>query len=268
MNIRGHVRDENGQPVAGARVWIGGGAHKLLQTTLRGPHYYGTTTDDAGGYMFTNIEPHIEPLIELLGGPSIWAVHPQRGASRMREVPKHDATIDLVLLGMGRIEGRLIGGLQRHRVVAKHREDHGVRATTAGVKGGFVLHDLPPGEYVVEVLDQNSTTVVVVEAGQTTRTELRLVDTLVRLSIKLDSSIPQDGPYHFHHAEGGRVKRMIKVLRMSLNGRPDPVSVSVDVEPGSYKFSADGITWFAIDVAPYPPEQTIHIPAPSSTPKV
>ena len=206
----------------------------------------------------TSVDAHVESW----RGPYIWATHVRGMASRIRTLPKADATIDLVLFETGRIDGRLVGGLPRRLVLAVHSDEpEAARMTSTDPGGGFAFEELPDGDYMISVPDYGSTTPITVVAGQTTNAEIHVVNTLVRLTINYTREHP--GPPQLQRANGEPLARMMS--SMNMGGRS--LNLSTDVEPGSYRFSADGITWSPVEVPPSPPEQTIDIPAPPSTRK-
>ena len=257
-HISGAVRDATGAPVSGARVWIGHGIHQLLRSSARDVHSYDTTTDDSGNYVFAGIDAHVESW----RGPCIWATHIRGMASRILTLPKADTTIDLVLFETGRIEGRLVGGLPRRLVLAVHSDEpEFARMTSTDPGGAFAFEELPHDDYTISVPDYGSNTPITVVAGQTTNAEIHVVNTLVHLTINYTSEHP--GPPQLQHANGEPLARMMS----SMNMGGTSLNLSADVEPGSYRFSADGITWASVDVPPSPAEQTIDIPEPASTRK-
>lgn len=106
--ITGHVRDSSGAPVSGARVLIG---RRLAEdrSQLEQAFYgeYSTTTNAAGEYVFDGIDTHPPDA----GTPLIVAKHLSAGSSLLRDLLPGDATVDLVLLPAGSIEG-VVEGVQ------------------------------------------------------------------------------------------------------------------------------------------------------------
>jgi hypothetical protein len=134
---------------------------------------YETTTDAAGGFAFDGIE--LPTGLRL--PPYISAIHYAHGASRVHELPTEDATLDLVLLGAGAIDGVVEGTRGEHRFVdvVAVDEPQSARWNTIDNAGAFRFEDVPCGDYVVslrghasDVIASASVTVLVNQSTKVT----------------------------------------------------------------------------------------------------
>jgi protocatechuate 3,4-dioxygenase beta subunit len=152
QRITGRVTDASGNPVPGARVLIGRRAmndDKEIDPLERWfKCEFATHTGDDGAYSFEGITsvrpPHARPS-------PISASHEQRGFSVAVAVPEGDATVDLVLLETGVIEGVIDDFPGGFASIAAHRrgEEADLRSTRVSPRGTFVIENVPPGDYAL-----------------------------------------------------------------------------------------------------------------------
>jgi len=263
---------------------LAGEAHKPersseLDRWFQGPHE--TATDAAGAYIFDGVEGRRE----LIGARLLWATHSSRGVSLIRELPEVDATIDLELLGSGRIEG-VVDGVRGGvpLVFARHADEpEGVRrqivtrSTEVRYAGEFCFEDLPPGNYVLSLRVPSrihtSAVEVTVHDDHTVSAKLEMVTSGVSLTVVVpagrgmslvlvsaDSSTPEPEP--------SLPRMVVHETRFTMTGNPSTPSrgremVKFDyLEPGTYRASIDGQTWTPIVVVTMPSEQRVEVGLP------
>jgi len=255
QRIRGHVRDAQGNAVAGARVEIGRGSDWHANTSRLRQWFEGTyeaTTEVDGSYAFDGIgQPEFFRV-----RPLIFAVHDSIGASPVQSLPEGDVTIDFVLLGSGTIDGFVDGAQNRHCFVDAIAPGEPRRARWTRVRAGsFRFDNVPSGEYVISLSGMGDEPAVtekaVVLAGQPTKVKLVMTSSTVRLTIKVPRGREKD--LRFERVEGDSGKPVI-LSSMLMDGQ---ITFS-DVHPGEYRASFDGMTWTSITVLPAdPPAQTV-----------
>jgi protocatechuate 3,4-dioxygenase beta subunit len=255
--VLGHVRDESGTLVSGARVMIGRRIHddrSQLQAWFHGE--YETRTDGSGAYEFAGIdsqEHHMRP-------PLLSAVDERAGASLLRELTSDENTVDLVLLGAGSIAGTVYGLQDRVALVYATRDDEPPRARHARVKDGrFHFDDVPPGTYAVS-LDtpptENVTPInVVVRHRKTSQAKILMKSSTVRLIVRVPAGRGRDLRLE-PASEGAGIGDRI---RMSTGmGSEDRCRFDY-VKPGEYRASLDGTAWTMLRVTASPREQTVDL---------
>ena len=131
--IGGHVLDATGTPVADAEVTLG---------PSDGGGDYTMRTDSAGAYAFDGV---------ALGDARsrIGATHPTRGTARERAIENRDATVDLVLLATGGVDGEITGAYSAYadvRATGSAPELGGFDAPLTA-DGSFHLDGMLPGDY-------------------------------------------------------------------------------------------------------------------------
>ena len=151
--VSGIVRDAAGEPVAAARVAIGGGLrhesidHDPLQCWFR--EEAETTSGADGRFVLDGVaarSPGTHPR-------PIAAVHPEHGASRELDLPDGDADVELTLLPTGAIDGVVDGhGPDRLVTVMARCGRESEWTTQVDRAGRFQLDGLPPGDYEVELI--------------------------------------------------------------------------------------------------------------------
>ena len=193
QRLEGHVRDRAGNPVAGARVIVGRADPRVdssrLEQWFRGR--FETLTDDRGAYRFDGIDAHGAPL----PSPQIWATDDRAGASVIEGLPTTDATVDIVLLGAGNIEGFVQGpGGGRALITASHPGESTVRhARMANDEARFEFSELPPGNYVVRLSDRPDVfTMVTVVNGETAQATITTSVATVGLTVIVPSGRGKD----------------------------------------------------------------------------
>jgi hypothetical protein len=165
LRITGHVRDEAGAPVAGAVVSIGKSRRGIddgpLAQMFRGT--YQTTTDGSGSYSFDGISPTRERYFP----PEISASDLVRGISAPTTIPDKNATIDLVIVATGGIDG-VVAGATSGNVTARLGSGPSTFPNSAPVDhaGAFHFDRLLPGVYKISTysggLEKSSVQVTVV----------------------------------------------------------------------------------------------------------
>jgi hypothetical protein len=181
QRIAGHVRDEAGDPVAGARVVIGRrslddeDANDPLQEWFQCE--FQTVTDADGAYLFDGITSVRPPNAR---GTPVSAMHIERGSSVCVPVPEGDAIVDLTLVATGAIDGMIDGfpgGLGS--VTAERRgEPVDLRSARVGPAGTFAIDRLPPGDYTLAMTGLPRMPVaspIEVSVAANERTRVRLV---------------------------------------------------------------------------------------------
>jgi hypothetical protein len=190
--------------------------------------------------------------------PRIWAQHFAAGRSLIHDVPESDATIDFVLLPLGRIDGTVHGLKRRSGRVRLERADEPsfARVAVTDKAGKFQVTGVPTGEYLVTVdgpaSAQITATRISVVANETTNATVSIESPSIRLRVKV--------PH-------GRAKDLV-IEPMSNGAAVTGIVMQTQdgcefdfVEPGTYRVSLDGATWTSIDVAPSPEEQVIDLRA-------
>ena len=152
--VRGRVVMSTGQPVAGAHVEAGPdldrglpGFHDLpFERALEGVRV--ATTGGDGTFTIEHLSEERERRVEL----EIAAEHPIHGRSETSLVPDGDATVELVLAGVGEIRGS-IPGLRSHEKVLVRVEVQATKSQAASAApdaaGRFQVKGLAPGTYRV-----------------------------------------------------------------------------------------------------------------------
>jgi hypothetical protein len=263
QRISGRVTDRLGAAVPDARVVISAG-----------PEIREATTDKAGAYLFEGVQrPH--ELVRMM----IKATHPTCGTSLIREVPHGDASVDLQVLGSGRINGVVEGFRNIRPLVIAQRVDEPVsaRVEIPGTAGDFRFEDVPPGDYVVSLevpktVETSGVNVRVVNE-QTAIARLVMVTSSVRLRVKVPVGrgkdlvlVPLGDGAETPEPRIRKVLVMRNVTRSLTTGETaeseTAESVSFDyVLPGTYKLSINGKTWTSIVVTLSPDEQSVEISA-------
>ncbi|MDB4959803.1 MAG: hypothetical protein JWO36_7372 [Myxococcales bacterium] len=259
--VHGYVRDQSGAAVAGARVIIG----RPFGLTTRPSRLeqwftgqYETTTNAEGAYTFDGIDTYGEHmrLPEI-----VWAKHFSAGVSVMRELPRGDATIDLLLIGCGRIAGIVQGFRAGHAIARARREDEPASARMSSVdqEGRFQFEDLPPGDYVISldlhISMQVSPTNVTVVANQTATAMFEMQSSCVELTVKVPAGRSNDLLIE-STVPGAKVG---DGFRMTGLMRTEERCHFAFVQPGVYRISLDGKTWKRIVVRASPAEQTFDL---------
>jgi hypothetical protein len=259
LRIGGRVRDESGAAIVDAQVWIGrmwDWMHERSSIERMFTGVYETRTDTDGAYAFAGVDVLDEtfPTSEI-----ILATHHRVGVSVMHELPKTDATVDLVLLGSGRIEGvvqQLRGG---HGFMVAERAGEPARARHASCDASarFTFEDVPAGEYVVKLEPETEAAPVrvTVVANQTATATVVMNSVAVKLTILVPVGRGKDlviEPSSEAAAIGGNIRSIVKM------GAEERCSLEY-VQPGSYRVSLDGARWRSIDITSSPAEQTIDL---------
>ena len=261
QRLSGHVRDASGAGVAGARVIVGRFG-RFYRTRSRLDHMfmgqYEATTAADGAYTFDGIDLAREPMRrpELM-----WATHVRAGASVIREVPEEDATVDLVVLGSGRIAGKvenMRGG--RASVLAVRADEPPLARRAHGDREGmFAFEDVPPGDYVLELdvpeADRVEPVPVTVLADRTATATFVMTRSSVELRVRVPAGQGRQLVIEPESEGAGIGGRMRGIMRMN-----DDESCSFHyVRPGRYRVSLDGASWQSITVEPSPAEQEIDL---------
>lgn len=255
QRITGHVRDPRGKAVPGARVKIDRGAdlhanESRVRRWFAGD--YETTTNEDGAYAFEGIgRPEW-----IQTPPFISALHEKTGASRVELLPEGDATIDLVLLGSGALDGLVEGAGHRHRFVQALGPSEPERARWMSVDraGAFRFENLPEGEYVVTLSGGDEVVApekAVVAAGRRAKVKLVMKSSTVRLTIRVPRGREKD--LRVERVDGDAAKPVSRsTMRMERQITFD------EVAPGDYRATLDGTTWTQISVMiADPPEQIV-----------
>jgi protocatechuate 3,4-dioxygenase beta subunit len=256
--VAGRVRDSSGAAVSGARVLIGrrfADERSELEQWFHGE--YATTTNEAGEYVFEGVDTHSPDFAT----PLIMAKHISAGASLLQELPQGDATIDLVLLGTGSIEGVVEGVQSRHlSVLAKRSEEPPGRRRAFAWGDAFRFEDVPQGDYEVALdlpeSEQRQATLVSVVPNESARVTLKFRTSTVQLKVKVKGKRAGNDEHHVE-LEPAPLDRIIRSSRMS----DDLVTYTFHyVKPGNYRLSLDGKkTWREVVVTATPAEQTIEV---------
>ncbi len=181
QRITGRVRDEGGEPVAGARVVIG--RRSLGDEDTGDPLQdwfqceFQTITDNDGAYLFDGITSARPPNAR---GTPLSAMHVERGSSVCVPVPEGDAVVDLTLVATGTIDGLIEGFPGGFGSVNAERRGEPVdlRSTRVGPTGTFVIDRLPPGDYTLAMTSLPRAPVaspIKVSVAANERTSVRLV---------------------------------------------------------------------------------------------
>jgi protocatechuate 3,4-dioxygenase beta subunit len=258
LRINGHVQDSTGAAVPGAIVTIGGNmpdfGFEPLQRLFRG--FFQTTTDDAGGFVFDGVAP--------LGGSLISATHPDRGSSLPSITPDNDATIDLVLVASGGIDGVVEGFKGVSGAVIARRTDD-VRNTHFALvdsTGHFHFDGLPSGDYTLEMMpmpgEMMPTPVIVsVVANLRANAKLAMPKATVMLSVTVSgracSLVMLAAP-----GEGAPKLSVVSTMALCTNS----TAVFDHVQPGSYRACTDETHCVPVTVATAPDQQAIEIRVP------
>lgn len=148
--IDGRVTDISSNPIGGAIVRILQSANTPNGDTLwelsRGN--YSTLTESDGSFRFDGVSA-------INGRAQISAsLMPNHGVSLPQEITNSDASLDLVLLPVGSIEGVLTGAPARDTIVVARSVAHRKSLLSVGVEGNgtFRFNNVPVGEYDVGVL--------------------------------------------------------------------------------------------------------------------
>jgi protocatechuate 3,4-dioxygenase beta subunit len=257
--IVGRVFDQAGAPAIGARVIVGhwGRLGSSVRSRLEGwfMRHYEVTTGDDGAYEFEGIAAHLA----WPRAPQIWAEYGLSGDSLIRDVSDADTSIDLSLLGTGKIEG-VVEGLRGGHViiVVAVRADEPDHARMASVgKDGRFRFDVPSGDYVVRLSLPDAEAVAPVNVAVVTNQIAKVTLIMSTSSVRLTVIVPP-----------GRGKDLViepKSAGAAINGRgrstmgmgsEDRCSFDF-VRPGDYRLSLDGNAWTTVSVGSSPTEQTI-----------
>jgi hypothetical protein len=186
--VSGRVIDENGEAVPGVRIWV------MRQQFFRGrtrlvPVSAGIRTDDTGQYRATGLGPGEYVVLATLG--ETWTAGGEKkqvlgyaptffpstaSAADAQHVKlaagKEASSVDIALIASPaatisgtarRSDGAPLAGasvgLTQMMIGPGSSSFSGITSATAGADGGWVLRDVPPGEYVLEVssADRNRT---------------------------------------------------------------------------------------------------------------
>ncbi len=259
LRVAGHVRDRNGAPVAHARVLVGRWRGEPADHTQLESWFYGdyeATTDRDGAYVFDGIDANQDPS----RSPQIWAEHGEAGVSILRELGPTETEVDFTLLGVGRIEGFVIGQLGGHAAVTATRPDEPPHARFAMVRGaGFRFDYMPPGDFVVRIesrdVDVAAPVTVTVVANGTARPTLEVTTPTVELTVRVPTGQAKElviEPTSEGAGVGGRWNMI------SQHGTHDECHLYL-VRPGSYRLSIDRTTWMSVTISDVLPEQTIDL---------
>lgn len=192
----GHVRDANGQPVAGATVGVarafrGNGDSILAGVSAVADEFLGLRTDqtnERGEFRIRGL-PNDKEMV-------IIAEHPVTGRSNPELVPpgNDNPTYELTLLPYGSLVGTVTVGGKPERnigivVTSKGTRNSSVVVTTAE-DGSYVVTRLPVGEYVVLAAPNlggtSASATAVIEAGKQTRTDLEIEVGDVTLTVVIE----------------------------------------------------------------------------------
>lgn len=256
LRIKGTVRDSSGAAIAGAAVTIGRSSDEptVLQKWFHAS--YQTTTDATGAFVFDGIVPSVAPK----GRPSqIVASHPSVGSSRPRPVPERDATVDLVLVPTGGIDGTVEGVTGRASPVFARGTTNRVDAGSAEVDatGAFHFDALPPGDYTLSMIPLPGASVpppvkIIVVANQRAVAKLVMPGNTVRVILK---------------AAGGSCDMIMlrppgDLEASNLAACAEGTATYDGVAPGSYEACSKEGTCTPITVAASPATQTFQLRAP------
>lgn len=284
QRVCGHVRDPSGAPLLGARVIIGhapGRAEAQSQPDRWFQGLYETTTDATGAYVFDGVDGRHE----FMGPRRIWATHPNSGVSVISELPDEDATVDIELLGSGRIEGVVEGLRGGVPLVFARRADEPeaarrelvTKSSEVRFLGEFRFDDAPPGDYIIslgvpETVATSPVQVTVVD-GQMVTAKLAMVTSRVRLNITVPSGrgrnlVLASADDSTPEPDQTRPRIVMGAARITMIGNPSPPSSEKEtatfdyLQPGSYRVSFDGQTWIPIVVTSRREEQSVEITSP------
>jgi hypothetical protein len=247
--MTGHVRDANGSPVARAKVTITSSARLTdedqLTAIVRGN--FTTTTDDRGGFRFDGLN-----LWSLTGSPArLEAIVERRAASNQQLVPNADATIDLVVLPTGGIDGVVEVPTDGH-VYARPMSSRDLGPFVPVTDGKFRVDNLLPGTYQLEL-----TSVDGVASLPSVRT------TVVAQQRAQVTIAGPTNPITIHINPANPCKRV--ELRRRVRPRWEPAVARqtckptgadiIGVEPGDYEV-CDDVDCRPITVNPVPDRQT------------
>jgi protocatechuate 3,4-dioxygenase beta subunit len=144
--LRGQVRDVRHAPIEDATVTLGRPYPFGVDASppwFRGVHV--TTTDATGSFRFDGVD-----IVDRRGRPlEISATHPRRGASAAQRVASEHAAIELVLHGLGGIDGRLDGLGEAGMLRLTSKSPAKTELVTVLANGEFHSDDLLAGEYTV-----------------------------------------------------------------------------------------------------------------------
>jgi hypothetical protein len=221
-------------------------------------------TDAAGHYQIEGIPPTIDdPRFGPRRPNRIAARHPDRGVAPQRDLPEIDATIDLVLLATGGIDGEVVGAAKYDWVIAYPTGAQG-QSETADLQrdGSFKFDKLPAGEHELRPVRNGSTGFrppsvrVTVVANQRVRATIKLPETIT-LTIRVNQKCEAVTML----AAGTSQPTQRDFLAFEWCYGKDVVEIA-DVVPGNYRVCAVK-DCTPIVVKPTPPRQTVDLPKPS-----
>ena len=255
LTIKGRVIDYTGAPVAGAAVAVEQmagvriGDAKGLSLALQGDGSSISAPD--GTFQVLGIPPVTGPRARN----QISARHPQRGTAPPRELPAGDATVELVLLATGAIDGKVVGASDYQWVRAAATEKGGAHESAElASDGSFTFEGLPAGDYDLTPVRNGSwgfrqppirVTVLANQRITATVTHLRGIHLTIRSNEPCADSFlfaPDD-------VRGWR-------SHQPCNGN---FAELVDVQPGAYRACLDRNDCKQIVVTPQPARQTVVI---------
>jgi hypothetical protein len=184
------------------------------------------------------------------------ASHPDRGSSLPSLIPDHDATIDLVLVASGGIDGIVEGFSEQLGIVFANGVAEG-RSAEVDPSGEFHLDGLPAGEYTLSMPPLPGRTApasvnVTVVANQRAKAKLVMPKGTVRLIVNVSG----DGCAGVSlSAQGDSSSAVSGGLASCSKGRAE----FDRVEPGSYRACADQTHCVPVTVGATPDTQTIEI---------
>jgi hypothetical protein len=243
QRIRGHVVDQHGASIVGARVsvrtgedWFGGSVMKRAMDGLPT-----TTTDGSGDYELVGIKARDRTWIV--------ATHPSFGSSIPYKIDAATSRADLTIAQTGSLEGTVDDTLDDYSFVMLTRvgdRDYHLAPRVDRVQH-FIADDLPAGEYVAALGDSPGLPVhVTIVAGQ--RTHLDLVVPKSKIEIAVHATKP--------------CKRLELLTGDSSRDvvRSDACSDATwSAVPGTYQLCADA-SCTSITVEQTPPNQTFQLP--------
>jgi protocatechuate 3,4-dioxygenase beta subunit len=152
LRITGTVCNDAGDPIAGARVVIGHDSIRddELHAAVEGT--FETTADASGNFAFDGV--HLDGTQHNIHVPvRIRASHPTHGASSGHVLSGTDETVRLVLLPTGAIDGVVDPhGSLHNGVTIRPRSGDDARSAKVRPSGAFVVENLLPGEYNLELV--------------------------------------------------------------------------------------------------------------------